>query len=382
MRHNSPPRHEGREDARRQVPLRALRVFMVNAVLASIVAFPVSAVAQTTPPPSVGVAVAKTMRMAPRVTLPGTVVSLNDSQLASEVEGRVSWVADVGTVVPAGGVVARIDGSLMGMQLQSDKANVDRLAAQVHFDREQAQRMDNLLSQSAIAKSTRDQAVSTRDSDVAALAQAQAAQARSRYELTHSEIRAPFAGRVVARLINLGEYATPGKAIVRLVDIAEMEVSVPTPIDIARFLREGVSVPVEIEGRRIDARVRAVVPVGDIASRTVEVRIPVPANAGYVGDAAKVSIPSAESRNVVAVPRDALVLREDSTYVFKVDGKSVAERVAVETGAEDGAFVEVKGAIAPEDRVIVRGAERLESGQKVKPVVVSQLEPGAPHLRG
>jgi RND family efflux transporter MFP subunit len=322
----------------------------------------------------VGVAVAKTVRMSPKVVLPGTVVSLNDSQLASEVEGRVSWVAEVGTVVPAGGVVARIDSSLMELQAKSDKANADRLAAQLRFDQVQAKRMENLLSLSAIAKSARDQAVTTRDSDAAALAQAQATLARSRYEFSHSEIRAPFAGRVVARLINLGEYATAGKPIVRLVDIGDMEVSVQTPIDIARFLREGAGVHVEIEGRPIDARVRAVVLVGEIASRTVEVRIPVPQNAGLVGDAAKVFVPADEPHDVIAVPRDALVLREDSTYVFKVNGKSVADRVAVETGAEEGGLLEVKGAIAPGDRVIIRGAERLESGQKVRPVLVTQLE--------
>ena len=82
-------------------------------------------------------------------------------------------------------------------------------------------------------------------------------------------------------------------------------------------------------------------------------------------------IPSATPRNVLAVPRDALILREDNTYIFKVDKKNVATRVAVETGAEDGTLVEVKGMVAPGDHVIVRGAERLEQGQKVRPVASS-----------
>jgi RND family efflux transporter MFP subunit len=248
---------------------------------------------------------------------------------------------------------------------------VNRLAAQVKYDRSQAARMENLLSQNAIAKSARDQAVSTRDMDAGALAQAQAAMDKSDYELKHSDIRAPFPGRVVARLINPGEYATAGKPVVRLVDIGSTEVSVQTPIDAARYLREGMPLTVDIEGRPVIAKVRAIVPVGDIASRTIEVRLTLPAAAGFVGDAAKVFIPSAEPRDVVAVPRDALVLREDNTYIFKVDGKSKAERIAVETGAEEGAMVEVKGLIAPGERVIVRGAERLEAGQIVKPAMAS-----------
>src|SRR5205823_10191122 len=112
-----------------------------------------------------------------------------------------------------------------------EKVSMERLEAQVRFDRDQAQRMESLFGQNAIAKSRRDQASSTRDMDTAALAQAQATLKRSQYKFDHSDIRAPFSGRVVARLINPGEYATAGKPIVRLVDIASTEVSVQIPIE-------------------------------------------------------------------------------------------------------------------------------------------------------
>jgi RND family efflux transporter MFP subunit len=343
------------------------------AALAALLALTPAASAQQAPgaPLSVTVMTAKVMKMAPKIALPGTVMSLNDAQLASEVEGRVSSVAEVGTIVPLGGVVASIDDSVAGMQLASDKANVTRLNAQLHFDRDQAARMDKLFSQNAIAKATRDQAMSTRDMDVAALAQAVAAAKKSQYQFDHSQIRAPFPGRVVQRLINPGEYATPGKAIVRLVDINSIEVSVQTPIDTARYLHEGQQVTVEIENRPVIATVRAIVPVGDVASRSLEARLTLPQGSALVGDAAKVYVPSAPPHDVLAVPRDALVLREDNTYVFKVDGKNVAQRVAVETGSEDGTLVEVHGLLANGDRVIVRGAERLESGQKVRAILAS-----------
>src|ERR1700743_1772831 len=81
------------------------------------------------PAPSVGVTSARMVKMAPKIALPGTVMSRSDSQLASEVEGRVAWVAEVGTVVKAGDVVARIDNKMSNLQLASDKANVARLSA-------------------------------------------------------------------------------------------------------------------------------------------------------------------------------------------------------------------------------------------------------------
>jgi multidrug efflux pump subunit AcrA (membrane-fusion protein) len=165
---------------------------------------------------------------------------------------------------------------------------------------------------------------------------------------------------------------TSGKPVLRLVDVGSLEVSLQAPIDATRYVREAMSLTAEIEGKRVVTTVRAIVPVGDIVSRTIEIRLTLPTGSGLVGDAAKVLVPSALPRDVLAVPRDALVLREDNTYVFKVDGRGVVQRVAVETGAEQGALVEIRGSsIKPGESVIVRGAERLASGQKVRAVRVS-----------
>jgi len=350
----------------------ALRSTTIAIALAAAFAA-TAATAQQAPQdlPSVGVVQARLVRLAPKMAMPGTVVSLNDSHVASEVEGKIAWVAEVGTVVPQGGVIARIDQSIAKLQLDSDRANYSRLEAQVKYDRTQASRMDNLFSQNAIARATKDQAESTRDADTGALAAAKAAMMKSQYQYDHSIIRAPFPGRVVQRLINPGEYATVGKDIVRLVDIGSLEVSAQIPIDSARYLKEQLPITMVAEGRPVIGTLRAIVPVGDTVSRSLELRIVVPSNAVTVGDAVRVYIPSAEPRSVLAVPRDALVLREDNTYIFKVDGKNTAQRIAVETGTEDGTLVEVKGPIAPGERVIVRGAERLEAGEKVHAIRAS-----------
>ena len=318
--------------------------------------------------PSVVAVTVHLTRLAPQIALAGTVVSRNDSHLAADVDGRVSWVADVGTIVSAGDVVARLDDTVAATQLASDKANVARLAAQLRFDRAQAERMENLFAQNANAKSARDQAIAARDVDVGALSQAQAALAKSQFQFDHDQIRAPFAGRVVARLANPGEYAATGKEIVRLVDIQSLEVSAQAPIELAQFLREGMPLVASIENKPVTAPVRAIVPVGDQLSRTVEIRLVLSSGSALVGDSAKVMIPGAAPRNVVAVPRDALLLREDATYLFKLDRKNTAVRIAVETGSVDGDLVEVRGPLAPGQRVIVRGAEHLEAGQKVRPV--------------
>ena len=322
-------------------------------------------------PAPVTVAIAKTVRMAPTIALPGTVVAQDDSHIAAQVEGSVVWVAKVGDIVNQNDVIARLDKNLQQMQYASDTANVDRLAATLRYDQAQAGRMQRLAKSNAIATSTRDEALSTRDADKAQLAQAESDRSKTKYALDHSDIRAPFPGRVAARLINPGEYATVGKDIVRLVNISDVEISAPAPISAARYLREGTPITVDIDGKFVIAKVRAVVPVGDANSHTVEIRLAISSADGIVGDVAQVLIPSAPPRNALAIPRDALVLREDNTYVFKVGAKNVVQRVAVETGSEDGQLVEVSGDLVSGDRVVVRGAERLEDGQEVRPTTGS-----------
>lgn len=316
--------------------------------------------------PPVAVTHVKATRIAPQASYPGTVMSRNDSRIAADVEGRVDWVADVGTAVAAGDVIARLDPNVARMENDSAQANVARLAAQVRYDRAQAQRLQELHERKVVSKAAVDQANSTRDANEAALKQAEASAKRSVFRLDRSEIRAPFSGRVVSRLINAGEYANPGKEIVRLVDQDAIEIATQVPIAAMAYLREGMSVTVELQGKHVETPVRVIVPVGDAQSRTVEVRLALQPGSAFVADAVKVMIPTAEPRKVLAVPRDALVLREENTYLFKLNGENKAERIAVETGAADGDLVEVTGMLKEGERVIIRGAEQIESGQKVR----------------
>jgi RND family efflux transporter MFP subunit len=319
------------------------------------------------PPLPVSIAVVKQVMLSPTMGAPGTVVAPNDAHIAADVEGKVVWVARVGDVLKAGDAVARLDDALMKLQYASDAATVDRLRAALGYDSAQATRMEKLADAKAIAASARDEAVSTRDQDKAQLNGAIADLAKSRYNVEHSVIKAPFPGRVAARLINPGEYATVGKDLIRLVDIDDVEVSVPVPIAACRYLHPGSVLTMDIEGKAVEGKLRAVVPVGDINSRTVEVRLTLPAANGVVGDSVRVLVPSAPPRLVLAVPSDALVLREDNTYLFRVNASDVVEHVAVETGTEDGALVEIRGGVSAGDRVVVNGAERLQSGETVRP---------------
>jgi multidrug efflux pump subunit AcrA (membrane-fusion protein) len=97
----------------------------------------------------------------------------------------------------------------------------------------------------------------------------------------------------------------------------------------------------------------------------IEVRVSLPDPDWVIGAAVRVSLPRSEPVPVVAVPRDALVLRQEAVYVFRVADDDTVEQVGVEPGIGEGEFVQVDGGIVAGDRVVVRGGERLRTGQSI-----------------
>ncbi|MCJ9427937.1 efflux RND transporter periplasmic adaptor subunit [Kordiimonas marina] len=327
----------------------------------------VPATAQEQPRPAlVEVATAHAAMMAPETYVPGTVVSRNDSRIAAQISGQITWVAPEGTLVKTGEPIARIDDRNLKLTLARGKSQVRRLEARLDYLRADLKRQTELAARGSAPASRLEEAQSTLEMTQEELAQARVAVTQAETDLDRATVRAPFPGRVVARLSQIGEYASPGAQIVRLVDTEHLEVSAQAPVTLAALLKDGQAVHLRHDSQVMPTHIRALIPVGDTVSRTLQLRVALPKGAYVVGSAVQVGVPSEAAEHVVAVPRDALVLRREGTYVFRLKGDNTAERVTVSTGAAVGDEVAVAGDIADGDRVVVRGGERLRSGQPVK----------------
>jgi RND family efflux transporter MFP subunit len=318
------------------------------------------------PPARVEVAAAEFRDMAPSVDVSGTVVSLNDSHIASEIEGVLTWLADVGAAVDAGDLIARIDPRLIRIEVKRAEANVARLRSDFEYRQRQLERTDELAAKNSASKTLLDEARAQRDQAQHSLADAEAALERTRADLARTEIRAPFGGHVTARLASVGEFVGVGEDVIRLVDTNRIEISLPASIALTRFIEPGMSVPVRSGNTEREHTVRTVVPVGDAVSRMVEVRLNAGGSEWLVGTPVQVSLPSDAPVSTVAVPRDALVERGRQTYIYKVNAEGAAEQVIVQISAVVGLWVGIASGISAGEQVIVRGAERLSPGQAVE----------------
>ena len=304
--------------------------------------------------------------LAPEIKVPGTVVSRNDAKISAEVNGRLLQVAEVGARVEVGDIIAELDERPLRFQLDDNNANIMSLEASYKFNQKQVERLTKLSQSNNTAHTQLDQAISQRDMASQDLARAKVTKERTLYQLERTKIRAPFPGQVIERYQQAGEFSSIGRQVVRLVDTTNIEITAQAPVKIASQLKDGMSVILEEGNRKFITEVRAIIAVGDERSRNFELRIKAPSGVWVVGSAVRIVLPTEQSRSVVSVPRDALILRQNSIYLFKIKDDNTATRIDVKTGIGKGDLIEVIGDIAFGDRVVVRGGERLREGQSVK----------------
>jgi len=311
------------------------------------------------------VAEATLRQLAPVSWYTGTVISREQARLAAEVSGRLLWVAEVGSNLEKDAVVARIDDTLLKQELAERQADIARIKAQLGFLQQEGSRLQRLAKKNNAAQSQLDKTVSER---IAAQSELKAARARERRtfeQVQRSQLRAPFTGVVTERLLHAGEWADEGDAVVAMTDPKSLETQSWVSVSALPFIKVNAMLAIEIQRQRYQARVRTLVPVGELRSRLYELRLELPPGDWSVGESVRIAVPTALAREVLAVPRDALVLRRASTHLFKIEDNDIARQVPVTTGIASGDYIEVNGDLNPGDRVVIRGGERLRSGQTV-----------------
>ncbi|HSM68963.1 MAG TPA: efflux RND transporter periplasmic adaptor subunit, partial [Xanthomonadales bacterium] len=289
----------------------------------------------------------------------------NDAQIAAETYGRITWVAEVGSRIPQGEPLARIDASDLELELADSGAHLGSLQARLRYQQSNLDRLRKLAASNNAAANQLDEAQSELEVTSQDIKRAEVAIAQIRRRISQTQVLAPFPGVVAERLVQTGEFVNRGAQVARLVDTEHREIRVRAPLSVAGWIRPGMEVSVEHSRRESLSPVSHVIPVGDERSRMFELRIEAGDPAWIVGSPVRVALPNSEPRDLVAIPRDALVLRGDDVYVMRVKPDNTVERITVETGIGLGGFVEVIGEVSQGDRIVTRGGERLQSGQAV-----------------
>ena len=324
---------------------------------------------QQMPTRVVQVATVERSEIAPTVAVPGTVYSRNDVQVTAGVAGQLITVAEPGTIVQKGDAVARIDKRPLLLQRAEQEALLQRAEINIRQLESQLRRQRELEDSNLVSEFELEQTEANRD---LAISDAGITKVRIRQiddQIRRADVRAPFTGVVINRVHRGGEDVARGEVLAQLTDVLNMEVRAFVPLKHLPRTVVGDTISVFANNAMYEGQIRALVPTGDIRSQTFEARIDLPFDAidsWTVGQLVSVGVPIRTRASTLTVPRDALVLRHNGVFVFRINEDNNAEQVTVDIGDSEGTLIAVSGSLNEGDRVAIRGAENLRDGSNVR----------------
>ncbi len=308
----------------------------------------------------------KKEQVKPSIWLPANVISRKNAPISAEQMGQLLWIEDVGSQVKKGQLLAQIDDRHLKLQLAGQQAQVKQHQADVDYLTGQKARFLKLREKNNSALSELEHVNKDLTIAINEVAALNISVELTLLALEKTTIKAPFSGNISQRFAHVGELISIGRPLVQLIDTKNLDIKIAAPISIAPFLQRGSKVMVKWNKTLLELPVRTWSQAGDQASRTFDVRLAADGIAMLAGAAVTVSLPKQAPKEAMLVPRDALMLRENETYVLTIDDDQHVQKVAVLVGQGVNSWISVSGALSVNDSVVVRGGERLQSGDKVR----------------
>ncbi len=343
--------------------------------LASALVYPSTSVEAQSIPPVVTEVVRETTVIR-KLELSGTVTSPHASQVSTSVEGLVSAVHfDSGAHVKEGDLLLELDAEIEEAAYLQAEAQVAQAAAEVVDAKRRLGIAESLAKRDYGPKNEVEARQAEVEIDTATHESHIAEQKRRKAILDRHKLPAPYDGVIAKRMVEVGQWVTPGTAVFELVAMRGFRVDVPVPQAHYARLREGADIEIKLDAlpdESIPATIGALIPVSDPDARTFTLRVlPVREDIPIMpGMSARVLINLDTGKRDVVVSRDALIRYPDgriTVWVLKNDGDrvSVTER-RIEIGLTFDGMVQVLSGLDEGERVVVSGNESLREGQTVR----------------
>lgn len=353
---------------------------------------------RTIPPPTVGAMVPLQADLNVVLSYTADIMPYQAVNVFSRVDGYIAKIhVDKGDFVQAGQLLVEIDHTDYIHAVNQAKANLAAANARVaqqravlHNAKLTLDRLKTLLQDQFVSQQDVDNAQVNAEAAAAALEslEAQAKQmevalAQAETNLAYSYIRAPFAGYIAERNLDVGAYVTGATAststlsrgILSLHDIHIVRVSIDVTEKDVPMIAVGQQVELRADAypdEVFEGKVARLAQTLNRTTRTMPVEIDVINNHRRLkgGMFARVKIHVGTHRMAMQIPIDAVSQTEEAHYVFTVqDG--LARRTPVETGVRDGNWIEITKGLTGEEDVIVFGKDLVRDGM---PVTVRPLD--------
>lgn len=311
------------------------------------------------------------------VQVSGTVTSPQSAILSPSVGGLIERIeVDAGDRVEAGAVVVALDRELAMLELERAQAEKVQADSELEDSRRRLAEAERVGPERGIPETQIKSLRAEVARDEAALTAAAAAARQQAAIVRRHDVRAPFSGVVSQRLVDVGEWVSPGDGLVEVVAMDQLRFDFRVPQGHYTGIDKNTEVTLSLDALpelAIPGRIQAIVPVKDPGARTFLLRVVANSQtppAVTPGMSARATIRLNTGREAVVVPRDALLLYPDGRKtLWIVDagaGENTVHEQRVETGVEFDGLVEIRSGLDSGVTVVTRGNEALKNGQAVQ----------------
>jgi len=305
--------------------------------------------------------------VAPQAEFIATVFFQEISDTAAEISGLAEVVRfEEGQRVTEKQILVELGSELLQKRLQATTASYEQVLSELEIARIDLKRSLKLFKRKSISEQSYDEkrfrVIGLEKRAIALKAQVQ----QLEIELYKKRIRAPFDGVVIKRHVDRGEWISEGEtvAVIGKDDIIDIVADIPERF--IQYVKNGMRVNAMANGNNLSGTVIAIVPRGDIATRTFPVKIRTANEFSLIeGMSARVILPTAKSRQTLIIPRDAIIAKFGQDVVFAVlDSK--ARMMPVHVIGYNGLNAGIESAeLKAGMLVVVEGNERLRNEQVV-----------------
>ena len=334
--------------------------------------------AHNKPPPATISAVTATLEAVPRFAEGiGSLAAVQQVMISPQVGGLVVKIFfTAGQSVKAGDPLVQLDDA-------PDRADLANYQAQARYAQVQLQRNATLIKKQFVSQDTVDQ-------NQMQLGEAQAEIGKTEAIIAQKLIRAPFAGRLGLRQVNLGQYLSPGAAIATLTNLGTLYANFTLPSTMRSEIAVGQPVDVTSDafpGRVFHARITAIEPQISADTRMIQVQATManPDDALLPGMfvTADVVLPQAPPEVVLPATAVDYTLYGNAVFVIRPAGKNAkgrpilrAWRTPVKTGTQWGGNIAILDGVKAGERVVAAGQLKIQ--QNGAAVAISDIPPPPP----
>jgi membrane fusion protein, multidrug efflux system len=323
----------------------------------------------TAAPIRVASVVAATASVPRLLPLTGTLKASAESAVAANANGRISrTLVERGSVVAKGAPLVILDQRMASLSAAEARANLEGIRSQKQLADSTCERNRRLFQRHVITAEEFEKADSTCRVQSHSLAAAESRQRQATVSLTDATVRAPFAGVVLERLVNVGEYVTANTKIVELVQSDPVRLELVAGEQDAAAVHVGQAVTFEVKampGQSFTATVRYVAPALREATRDLVFEAVAPNADGRLrpGMFATAWL-EVGTESTVVVPRTALWKSGETIRAFVIKNGHLEERV-VHVGRDLEGRTTLKAGVAAGERIVREASGQLKDGSAV-----------------